>query len=719
MKALARKELVELVVPFGPVLVLVCSIWLASFRIEQALIGPLEQPMSAVLLAAAGAGLLLASLQLGGERIRGTWGYLIHRGAGVEGCFRTKAWTGATTSMIFGVLPPLVLAIVHATILGDARVVQWSRVGEYFAIATAGASSYAITAFVLSFRRRFWATAILALVGVAGWLVLCVPMTFLVAYNFGFFPNDPAILAGFAALQIGVAVLVLWLAERILASWRDAALSLASTHHVAAMIVGVFLWIPLQLLLFAEIEHELDQTLLRRAPLILQDRTKGDLFLAVPTEDDSYAGLRDGRVVQDERLLNFHPLHLENPGLSVVHSPERPSVDRRRTDLETQDRIRTQGLSWDALPRGGWGRDYELSGADHWVSIWLDRCAGRVRQFALRYSSPLSNPWIEPSDPKTAPLPEVPFERIIEKPGRRFSKSTVVLNANIRKSLEEEQEQLGHLRNPEQWKWRAQSKCIVDLEDGSLWEFEPDFTSPLRKLELPNDDRVVGVGAVSYHRESLRVGQFSAWFQFNCVRGEKGMYDWNGTEFVAADLAGPENDWVAGDVADSLIEIQAVYTDTDPLYPTVEVRDARSGAVLMTHHYAPLGFTGTLLVGALHLAATLHPVVVDLHSYFRSSPVLEHFNPTSEPLLMNHSRPWLLGLALLLSIGLAIRAVRRARERDARPIVVALTALIVATLGVSGFFMIRMLQSRRSPRRAESLEPRAEPVVLIETARAT
>jgi len=263
------------------------------------------------------------------------------------------------------------------------------------------------------------------------------------------------------------------------------------------------------------------------------------------------------------------------------------------------------------------------------------------------------------------------------------------------------------------------AKCIVDPEDKSLWRIDPDFSSPLRKLELPKGDRLVGVGGTFYVRNQLRVGRYQPWFDRH-IRGEKGFYEWNGSEIVPVDMTSSEAYGVPAEVADSLVEIQSVYKDPDPLFPTVEVRDARTGAALSTHRYAPIRSGDRMLAAALQLGAILRPPMVDAISYFQSASEPGRFNQDLEPLLANRSRVWLLAVSFLLSIGLATIAMRRAREREAGSAVVGLTGVLVAAIGLPGFLMVWMLESRRSRRRETArVEPHAEPVVLIETARAT
>ena len=709
MKALVRKELVELGLSFVPIVLAICMVWLATSGVESALIGPAESRMMTVLLTAAGGGLLFAFTQIGGERIRGSWGFLLHRGAGLEGCFRIKTWTGATASVLLGVVPPLVFAVVHATAFGESSVVQWNRILEYLAASTAGASIYAIAAFALCLRRGVWSETILAIAGAAGWLLLCVPMTISVAEQFDLFVNDPAVLVGFAALQIVLAVVLLRLASRILASWRDPSLTLASSHHVAGLLVGVFIWVPLQLLLLVQFQTGFGRDLRERAPLILRDRTSGEFLLAVPNMDGSFSGLRDGRLVADERLLDFHPVRAEKMNLDVVYQPGFNLPDRSELDAMYR-RVFRGAWSWEGFPLSAWDHVYGSEVGSYWTSLCNDRGAGCLRLFAFGYRG--QEGWHGPSS-DSAPPPTIPFERVIEKSGGRFSRSTSVLDAIVSKPVRTENGVIFAMTKQE-----VLAKCIVDPEDKTLWRIDPDFSSPLRRLELPDGDRLVGLGRTFYARKPLRVGKYEPWFDRH-IQGEKGDYEWNGSEIVPVALAPSDAYGVSAELADSLVEIRSVYKDPDPLFPTVEIRDARTGAVLSTYRYAPIRSGDRVLAAILQVGAILRPPVLDSIAYFQSTPEPGRFNQDFDPLLANRSRTWLLASSFLLSIALATIATRRARGRGASSAVIGLTGVLVAAIGLTGFLMVWLLESRSSRRRGRRVEPRAEPVVLIETARAT
>ena len=722
MKALVRKEATELGLSFVPILIAICVAWFATLSVENVLIGPAPGRMTAVLFASAGGGLLFACTQLAGERIRGTWGFLVHRGAGIEGCFRTKASVGAAASVLLGLVPPLVFAIVHATILGEGRIVQWSRVVEYSSTATVGASSYAITALALCLRRRSWSDVLLAVVGVAGWLMLSVPMTFYVANRLGVFADEPAILAGFAVLQVAVAIGVLRFAERILGTWRDPSLPLSSPHHAGMIGLGLLLWVPIQLALLMEIQNELGRAFLRRAPSILRDRVRGDFIVAVPNGSGSYSALRDGRIVEDERLLDLRGVELfpviysserKKTDLDAVYVPQLPSIwDRERLIAAYRSAVRGE-WSWQGEALSRWDRSYfDPHRGGYWTSLWLDRSEGCLRLFGIRYHGSVSS--VETNTPSFPPS-ELPFERILKKPGGRFSKSTVVLDATVREAVRFGDKDVDFSRIEE----KMRSKCVVDVEDHSVWRFDTDFSSPLQRLELPNGDRIVGFGEAFFRRDPLALGRYLPWL-CRCIRGEKGYYEWNGSELAEIKVNASNIDGVPGEIADSLVEIQAVRTDHDPLFPVVEVRDARTGATLFTHRYAPIGSGDKAFAGLLCLGAILRPAVLDALSYFQSSSEPSLASNVFEALLANQSRVWLLAFSCLLSIGLAWLAASRARERGASSFVVKLTAVVVAAIGVTAFLMVWMLESRKSrPRGASRVEPRAEPVVLIETARAT
>jgi hypothetical protein len=530
------------------------------------------------------------------------------------------------------------------------------------------------------------------------------------AGRLGIFPNDPAMLAGFTALQLGFTIVLLGWTTRLLPSWRDPFLSLASSHHVAGLVLGMFLWIPIQIVLLSEIQNELGEALRRSAPLIIRDPTKGDFFVAVPRGGGLYSQLRNGKWIDEKRLEGFHRLG-GKPGLEVVYDPQTPAIDRTRADADCRERLRESHWSWEGSARTLWDREFNVQVGSYWTSLWLDRSGGCLRLFAFGFGG--MGPWFGPSS-ESAPPPTIPFERIIEKPAGRFSRSTMIIDAIVRRPSKSEEGVTYVAMVMDE----VLPKCVVDSEDGSLWKLDPDFSSPLERLELPDGDRIVEVGVPFYGREFARVGRFQPWLD-RCIRGERGYYEWNGSNLAPIDVSLPQVSSIPSDVAGSVVEIQTVYTDPDPLFPTVEERDTRTGTVLFTHRYAPVWFGDSLLAGPLQLVSILRPPLLDSIAYFQSTSEIPQFNQVLDPLLANRSRAWIIAASFLLSIGLTRIAMRRARDRGASPIVVGLSAFLVAAFGIAGFLMVWSLESRRSRRREARVEPRGEPIVLIETARAT
>jgi hypothetical protein len=722
VKALARKECIELFVPFVPILVVVCLVWFGNFRLEDALLAPRDGAMSAVLCTAAGAGLLAALVQFDGERFRGTWGFLIHRGGGHGGCFRTKAWTGTATGVLLGILPPLVFAIVHATVLGNSRVVQWARVVEFGAIGSVGVSAYAIATLALGLRRGFWSELILALTGIGGWLVVSVGGILLAATRLEMSANRSGMLVAFVAVQIGAALSFLRLAGRVFEASRDRDLPLGRSHHAVLIGLAVVLWIPIPLLVLGGIQSEIAGSFLQHAPLVVQERSSGELLMVAPVDDDLCARLEEGRLVPDARLVNFQRNRLMDGELDIVHDPRRGSVDRKAY------RAFAKGPAAQAFGNWGWGwpsyaggRGFDSRVGRMNAMAWLDRDAGVLRQFALRLSG--YGDATESLDPSKSP-PELPFERIVEKPSgnRRFSSSSVLIDATVRMRLGHDD--VKRAAGLTAVHTNAGAKCIADPEDHTLWSFDVlDFTNPLRPIELPDADRLLDAGSTPlYDRSMLRVGQFNATFQI-IIRGEKGIYEWTGTEFRAIAVDSQDRYTVPDELADTFVEIQAVPVDPDPLAPTIEVRDARSGAVLLTHRYSPTENGGGILAGLLHVGAMLRPPALNVVSYLHDTrgavPSLRGGALLYEGLLANRSRTWLLALSFLVSIGLAGLAVRRAHERGSGRNVVILSTLLVGAFGFVGFLAVDFLEARGTKRREAKPETRAEPVVLIESVRAT
>ena len=725
MKALVRKEAIELGVSFGPILVAACLVWLAVCRFDEVLLSPREDAMGVVLATAAGAGLLAALLQLSGERIRGTLGFLVHRGAGVEGTFRTKAWTGAATSVLLGFVPMLVFAIVHATILGNGRVVQWARVMEYAGIATAGAAAYAIAMLAFCLRRGHLSEFLLATLGILAWLVISVSATFVLARVLGTSANHPATVAGFAALQIGTAVGLLRLAARIFARWRDRDLPLAASHHVLLLGLAIVLWIPIPLVVVGGTELEMISSFLERAPFVVRDRSNGDVLMVAPGDDHSYARLENGQLVSDVRLRDYHRDISWKGNLETVYDPRSRSFDRPLSP-EFSSILRHPaydgGWSWKSSSVAKGGRAWGSALGSMWVWAWVDGDAGVLRQFALRY--PGSSDDHIRADASNLP-PALPWERVVEKPSGngRFSSSTMFLEPVFRKQVETEDHEnlilIPHMRQNDG------PKCIVDPEDRTLWLFDLfDFSTPLRRLELPDGDRVVDAGRMLlYDRRGLRVGRYFPQFE-SAVRGEKGSYEWNGSGFVPIEHSALEAGLsVSEEQADAFVELRTVHVDADVLAPAIEVRDARTNAVLLAHRYTLTeNGRGTQAV-LLHMTTLLRPAALNVVAFFRDTggrvPSRGDSAVFLDSLFANRSRMWLLAISLLASMGLAGISARRARERGAVGTVITLSMLLVGALGVPAFLALELLSARKPRHGPAQSQPRAEPAVLIESVRAT
>jgi len=168
VRALIKKECTEVLVPFGIAFVVITLAWLAAMRFDQALLPPATDRLIFVAVSSGLAGVVLGYLQFSTERWRGKFGYLCHRGTGLEGAFLAKTVAGLVATALVGFGPPLTYAIFAGLTSPNASIIQWSMLGAYAVAATGGASLYGLGALAASLRRRSIAGILLIPVGVMG-----------------------------------------------------------------------------------------------------------------------------------------------------------------------------------------------------------------------------------------------------------------------------------------------------------------------------------------------------------------------------------------------------------------------------------------------------------------------------------------------------------------------------------------------------------------------
>jgi len=172
VKALLKKELTEVLVPFGAAFAVIVFGWLATAQFWEVLLPPASETLQIVALSSALAGAVLGYVQFSGERWRGKLGYLCHRGTGIDGAFLAKSIAGLLGTALVGLGPPVIYAVSQSLSSPNASILQWPILLVYASAATCGASVYGLGALAASLRRRpLVGILLIPLAGGALWLI--------------------------------------------------------------------------------------------------------------------------------------------------------------------------------------------------------------------------------------------------------------------------------------------------------------------------------------------------------------------------------------------------------------------------------------------------------------------------------------------------------------------------------------------------------------------
>jgi hypothetical protein len=203
------------------------------------------------------------------------------------------------------------------------------------------------------------------------------------------------------------------------------------------------------------------------------------------------------------------------------------------------------------------------------------------------------------------------------------------------------------------------------------------------------------------------------------IRGEHGIYEWTKDAFVPFDMTTEDRD-VTREEAKALIQHWIVTTDPDPIRTRIEVREPKSGRVLLAYSLGPHGLGDQVQIAMVEALALLRSPIGIVVSYFRDThgarPDVRSIDPFFEPLLMNESRVGLLMAALLAAAIQVISIVRLLRSRRATTIVIVLAALMILILGFTAWIVVRVLEPRRYKRVASPVQRAEETSLLIQSA---
>lgn len=690
MKTLIRKELLELGVLFGIPFIGLCAIWFGTHEFEDVLLAPRSEPLILVIVPALCSGVLVALVQFMAERWRGTASYALHRGTGALGCFRAKAVAGILCSLLLAIGPPVVFAIGHALFGRNGAIVQWGRVVEIAIFGTFGATAYAVAALAAQLRRGIVVDVLLACFGACGLFVLLffssVSLSLLggasglgyVAINF---------LLSWALLRIGAGVFVRSV---------DPDIAIPKPSHAAILALGLFALLPMASLLISAGQTELRTSVLRGYPSIVRERSSGEIRAEL--RDDVWKRMTPqivtttdsvGRIIRNNMSLGTSDPELDEL-FHPVYKPIATPRENRDDELSTARRPRFPA-HWDSV--SSWMPvPYRSALGAFGVRIYIDPDRGALRLFAYFSSSPRGldlqheQRWMPPS---------VPCEVIVEKPGGAGHFSALTRQVGVRGAV-----------------------CLVDPADGTMWRLDAehlDWSNPLSEVRLPDGDRFAGF-EVLFNRQAALHDRVQSLFPF--VRGERGVYLWDGTAFRLRDTSG-DAEHVTLEEAQGLAERRVVVTEDDSLAMDVEVRDAKNGTVLFARRFAPSTAQEMRRTALLHAIAAFGSPVGNTLSFLGGPgrvPSRINLVLPREPLLVGRSRPGLLVASLAVSVLLVADALRRQRRRGAGSLLVASSAILIALFGLPAWMLVRALEPRKAAQAVPEPRVAEQAVVLIQSA---
>ncbi|MFN0007274.1 MAG: hypothetical protein ACKVXR_05150 [Planctomycetota bacterium] len=713
MRGLLKKELTEVLVPFGTAFLVITLAWLVSVRFWDALLPPASEMLMLVAISSALAGVVLGYLQFSAERWRGKFSYLCHRGTGVEGAFFAKTIAGLVATALVGLGPPVLYAIFASFASPNASIIQWSLLAVYALTATAGASLYGLGALAASLRRRTIAGILLIPVGASAlWAI-----SELLGSPWG----DPSAEWLFPIVHLALAAVFLGLVLRLTRSGVDRDLPLPRFVRLVAGILAV----PLILLpadIGASILKGSFLDLVRSEyPMILRDRATDEIFPVVRGEQGGHFRLEAGGGA-GERVEPYAPQG-PGPGFDLIswgHGSSGLSDAAPPADLfETADPFATRRGLVPITMRYRGLEDQELAYTSN-VRIYLDRTRGVVRGFVF-----VNTQWGQSVGvgPRSSP-----FAIELGKPsgGGLFSPATMVLRgedgavSRLAKSLESEESkspppgfqsldyflgQAGH------GIWV--DPCLHDPSDGSFWRM--DLFDPKKRLspvELPGGDRFVRLQAL-YRRSEIVLGRYGSWDEDPVVVGESGRYVWDGRKFVEFV---PSETLVTLDDAPSFLRYRIVVEDPDPLRWTLRVLDAKEDREVFTHAYAPRSGKGSVAAAAAQASVLLRSPLANtlLFTGVITRKTDQGFDDGSE-FLASGRRPLLFVLGLAVAVACAGACMRLLRRGGASLLGSALGSVFVLLFGPVALLVVWLLEPKGRVRELPAARTVPEPALVIQS----
>lgn len=241
---------------------------------------------------------------------------------------------------------------------------------------------------------------------------------------------------------------------------------------------------------------------------------------------------------------------------------------------------------------------------------------------------------------------------------------------------------------------------VMDPKDATLWrcvlaDSVPQFVpSPLPdgdRYREPLDLRELRDGIDGEPRALVAAVLARGDTPF-AIRGERGSYLWNGTEFepLPARLRA-----AAAELERTRARPTATITNRDPIVRELEVRDAQA-VVVFEHTFTPQRLGERVLAAALLGHSLLRLPVAQVAALASATPHMAYEYWWRDGLLTGRKRAWLLVAHLAFAVALGWRCYRRLLRLGA-PVSRCLGwAVLVGATGVLGWMLYRGVETRRA-----------------------
>lgn len=647
MKTLVAKELRQILPAHALLVVLIAVGWRLAVTPEAAIVPHASDQGErhfALALVYVLAGLVLGFAQFGLERWNGTEPYLVHRRTGAGGAFAAKLAAGLAALAFVIVAPPLAFALSH--VAAGSWIADAPRAPLLHAMlaSTTALGGFAVGVFGSQLRGDWGRRVLLAVLG-GGTVVLVARIAASPIEGLG-----QASAARFVLAQSVLAAGVLAVAYGMFRAGDDAGRAWPPRTAAAFAAGALALFTAPYVLLPASATRALRNAAIGAGPQVVRDPA-GELYLAEPRGEREWS-IRDaeGQAVPETLARTYDGYGRKGTPFYALYRPRSTPLAWLGPQNDALEPFRARDWVFERPTR----RVLTRAG-DGWYDVAGGRIGAVVRDDAGR------GRWVELEAP--------PRMGVCYPQGRPFGERYAPL--------------------------------LADAAAGRLWSLEAELgrVPELVERHLPEGERMQGVVRV-HSKARLSAGLFEPIGTSDglAVVGERGPYLWDGEKL--GPLAEVDPTTLGSGALESdpeAVALRLTPVDIDGLGYTLEVRDAASGELRLTADYRVRGTAALLLRAATLVSAPAAALI----SWTRPEPEprkadASPANPLADPLLAGRAHGGLLLAVLLLGALLARSTWRRLGRHGTPPLARALWTVGALTVGISAWFLARLLTPSRA-----------------------